>query len=77
MVNETISKNESKRENRWTKSIAVGSKPFLKRLKAGMRSMATGRRIIENKDGFELRESQSSYTAILDGKKADIVAENV
>ena len=63
-VNETIRKNTTERENCWTESIAVGSKPFLKQVKASMGAMATGRRIRKGDAGTELREPCARYNAV-------------
>ncbi len=65
----------SKRENRWTESIAVGSSPFIERIKNAMGVMAKGRSVhpTEGAEGaFELREAQSAYIAIFDPDNRDI-----
>jgi putative transposase len=51
-------------ENKWTQSIAVGSKTFIEKIKAlGFR--ARGRKITGTDDTFELREGQVPYEAAI------------
>jgi putative transposase len=49
------------REKQWTKSIAVGSKSFIEKIKEALGFRARGRQIICSEDTFELREKQSSF----------------
>ena len=48
--------DNSDKENKWTQSIAVGSKTFIKKMKEALGFRATGRKIICVDDTFELRE---------------------
>ncbi len=49
------------KENKWTKSIAVGSKTFIEKMKEALGFRAKGRKIICADDTFELREVLRSY----------------
>jgi REP-associated tyrosine transposase len=49
-VNQAIGNVENKRNSQWTESIAVGSEPFLKRIKTVMGAMAKGRTIRSSQD---------------------------
>jgi putative transposase len=49
------------KENKWTQSIAVGSKTFVEKMKEALGFRATGRKIISADDTFELREEQMPY----------------
>ena len=49
------------KENKWTKSIAVGSKTFIEKMKEALGFRATGRKIICADDTFELREVLTPY----------------
>jgi len=49
------------KENRWTRSIAVGSKTFIEKIKEALGFRAQGRKIISTDDTFELREGQTPY----------------
>ena len=74
-VDEMSGGNDSRRDGRWSESIAVGSIEFAESIKSDMGSMARGRTIRGVKDGFELRESQSGYNADFDPKNCDIAPE--
>lgn len=63
---------DAKRANRWTESIAVGSSPFIERIKNTMGAMAKGRSIQSAEGAFELREAQSAYNSIFEAKNRDI-----
>ncbi|MDD4393912.1 MAG: transposase [Desulfobacterales bacterium] len=49
------------KENKWTQSIAVGSKAFIKNIKDSLGFRAKGRKIICADDAFELRETLTPY----------------
>jgi hypothetical protein len=49
------------KEDKWTQSIAVGSKSFVERIKESLGFRAACRKIIGADDTFELREGQRSY----------------
>ncbi len=54
--------NDSRnKENKWTQSIAVGSKTFIEKLKKALGYRATGRKIISVDDTFELREAITPF----------------
>ena len=71
-VQDALEKTDSKRDGRWTESIAVGSNYFIERIKTAMGAMARGRTVRSINGGFELRETQSSYNAIFDPENHDI-----
>jgi putative transposase len=49
------------KENKWTQSIAVGSKAFVEKIKESLGFRAKGRKIICADDTFELREGLKPY----------------
>ena len=53
--------NHSNRENKWTQSIAVGSKTFIEKMKKALGYKAKGRKIISADDTFELREAITPF----------------
>ena len=57
------------RESKWTQSIAVGNKQFIEKIKEQLGVRARGRKAKESKDGYQLRESQTSYGG--DGNRID------
>jgi putative transposase len=71
-VQAALEEIDAKRESRWTESIAVGSSPFIERIKKAMGAMAKGRCVQSGEDAFELRETQFAYNAIFDHENRDI-----
>jgi len=55
-VESSIETENRDKENKWTKSIAVGSKTFIEKIKTELGFRARGRKIIGADDTFELRE---------------------
>jgi putative transposase len=49
------------KENKWTQSIAVGSKTFIEKMQEALGFRAKGRKIICADDTFELREVLMPY----------------
>ena len=62
----------SKRDSRWSESIAVGSVQFAELMKTTVGATARGQTIRGAEDGFELRETQSGYNAVFDPENDDI-----
>jgi putative transposase len=64
------------RDDKWTKSIAVGGDRFIEDVKTQMGSAAIGRRRIEAGDSYQLREHPNYYGDVFEEKKSDIGPEN-
>ena len=60
-VDSEIQTTKSDKENKWTQSIAVGSKTFIETMKESLGFRAKGRKIICADDTFELREVIPPY----------------
>ncbi len=62
-VEEKLKQNDIKRDNKWTESIGVGSKSFLKMIKEKLGYRAKGRSIVEdnNPSTYQLREPRAIY----------------
>ena len=71
-VQAALEEIDAKRESRWTESIAVGSSPFIERIKNAMGAMARGRSVQPTDAAFELREEQSAYNSIFEPENRDI-----
>ena len=71
-VQAALKDSDAKRARRWTESVAVGSRPFIERIKNAMGAMAKGRFIQSTEGTFELREAQSAYNSIFDPKNHNI-----
>ena len=66
-VESAIQTGNQGRETKWTLSIAVGSKPFIEKIKQALGFKAIGRKIRGADDSFELRETMKPY-----GTKKDL-----
>ena len=62
-IEEALKKSKVVRESKWTQSIAVGDKPFLKQIKERLGIRAKGRMIHGSEDAYQLREGQTNYGA--------------
>ena len=60
-VDSAMHTDNSDKENKWTQSIAVGSKTFIEKMKAALGFRAKGRKIICADDTFELRDVLTPY----------------
>ena len=60
-VESSIKTDNRDKENKWTQSIAVGSKTFIEKMKKGLEYRARGRKIIGDDDTFELREGITPF----------------
>jgi hypothetical protein len=69
-VEEIVKNGSNQRDAKWTESIAVGEKKFVMETKARLGAKAIGRKTAENIEGYELKESQSSYDLFLPLKSA-------
>ena len=64
------------RHEGWTDSIAVGSLPFVEKVKALLGFRAKGRDVVEGTEGYQVREGSAPYDALFGVKKGDIGPEN-
>ncbi len=75
-MNESPAISNNVRDSWWTRSIAVGSKQFVERIKAGLGIKALGRKIRDVHGVYEHREGVASYITDFDLKKGDIGPES-
>ena len=75
-VNDYLGDGKSIRDEKWTKSIAVGNRGFVERIKSIMGVLAIGRKNIEVGESYQLREPSIPYGARFGAKKCDIGHEN-
>ena len=64
------------RDDKWTRSIAVGSERFIENVKSSMGTTASGRKVIEAEESFQLRETQSLYIDHFGVEKCEIDPQN-
>jgi hypothetical protein len=68
---EAVLKNGSNpHDAKWTEAIAIGDNEFVMETKAKLGAKAIGRTELENNEGYELKESQSSYNRVFDPEKS-------
>jgi hypothetical protein len=62
-IKEELTGNNNHRDSKWTESIGVGNKLFLKIIKEILGIRAGGRSIVktEDSDSYQLRENRTSY----------------
>jgi putative transposase len=75
-VEEYIGDGERARREEWTDSIAVGSVPFVEKVKMLLGFRAKGREVIEGSEEFQLREEAADYRALFEAENDDIRPEN-
>ena len=64
------------RDDKWTKSIAVGNKAYIENVKSLMGGLAIGRKRISAGEAYQLREIQRPYNVHFGGKKSEIGHKN-
>lgn len=64
------------RHEEWTRSIAVGSRAFVDRVKELLGFRAKGRKVAEGAEGYQLREPLPRYGDTFDVKNDDMGPEN-
>jgi hypothetical protein len=60
----------------WSASIAVGTKSFVEKVKDKLGVRAIGRRVVENIEGYELKEPEGSYRSRFGDKMGTLCHEN-
>ncbi len=60
-IDSAVKAENNGRQTKWTQSIAVGSKPFIEKIKKSLGFKAIGRKIRHVDDSFELREKLTPY----------------
>ncbi|ETR69695.1 MAG: hypothetical protein OMM_09380 [Candidatus Magnetoglobus multicellularis str. Araruama] len=68
--------DQNERESHWTESIATGSNAFVESIMTKLNVRASGRKIIETNDTYQIREDISTYNVLFDAKKSDIGLKN-
>ena len=75
-VDDYLENGKNTRDEKWTRSIAVGNRSFVERVKFLMGVLAIGRKSTEAEDSYQLREPAALYIAHFGVKKDDIGPEN-
>ena len=75
-VEERLGDGNNIRNEKWTKSIAVGSKRFVEDVKSALGALAKGRKPMEGGEGYQLREPSAPYGDHFGVKNEDIGVDN-
>ena len=75
-VEEYVGDGNNRREEKWTKSIAVGSKEFVESVKTLLGALARGRKVTEAAEAYQLREPSALYGGHFGVKNEGIGPEN-
>jgi len=75
-VEDYLGDGKNIRDEKWTKSIAVGSRGFVDGVKSILGALALGRKSIQAGASYQLREPSIAYAAHFGVKKGDIGPEN-
>lgn len=75
-INTSLNKVIGSREDKWTQSIAVGSKPFVVDTKRLLGLNGRGRAVRERDGSFELREPSVAYNPVLMPENMDLSTQN-
>ena len=63
-------------DNKWTKTVAVGSEKYIEKIRFLLGTMARGKKIIKAEDSCPLREPSSLYMTHFNTKNDDIEPYN-
>jgi putative transposase len=75
-VEDYLEDGSKTREEEWTRSIAVGSRPFVEKVKYLLSFRAKGRAVLEGNKGYQLREDSAQYKALFVAENDVIRVEN-
>ncbi len=75
-MEEYLGDGNNNRDDKWTKSIAVGRKGFVEYIKSALSALAKGRESKEAGDSYQLREPSAPYGVHFGVKKGDIGVDN-
>ena len=75
-LEDVLRKDVHAREEKWTQSIAVGSKFFVEKVKDKLGFKAIGRKVVNTGDVYELKESEAPYSSGFDGKMSTLRPKN-
>ena len=73
---DTYLHNGNGRDDKWTRSIAVGSKGFVNKVKKELGGLAKGRKVRAAGESYQLRETSAPYMSKLRLGKGDIAIDN-
>ena len=75
-VESCLENGENARDDKWTCSVAVGSRQFTQDMRELMGGLVSGRELSESGKSFQLREVQTPYSALFKAEKVEIGHQN-
>jgi putative transposase len=75
-ITEALNSEGSRREETWTKSLAVGSEQFVQKVKENLGGRGIGRGVVATGDAYVLRESPETYEVNFDPENRIIAPIN-
>ena len=75
-VERCLEKDSYKQDDKWSKSIAIGSRDFIENVHRLMGASAKGRQITEVGGAYQLREAESVYNSHFGTEKCETGVEN-
>jgi len=77
LVDDYLENRKNTKDEKWTRSIAVGSEGFVDKVKSTLGALALGKKSIEAGESYQLREPAVPYSARFGVKNVDIESENM
>jgi hypothetical protein len=74
-IEESVGRKEYFRDSKWTESVAVSCRAFVKTTQEKLGIKGKARKVIEKDGSYELRESTEPYKAIL-GRESVALRQN-
>ena len=74
-IDEYLGSQKIGRDDKWTRSIAVGSKGFVEKVRSILFGLVRGRKVKESGDGYQLREPSAPYRVDFEAENEDIGIE--
>lgn len=76
-VEEALKAEFVRRDEHWSKSLAVGSEDFVNRIQSALGIRARHREVVQQDGGHTLREARAYYGGHFECQKRRFLAENV
>ncbi len=76
LVEEELAAERIQRQDKWKKSIAVGSKEFVDQVQSKLVGRANGRKVQKDETGHQLREQSRTYSYLFGAQSSIINIKN-
>ncbi|MDY6951464.1 MAG: transposase, partial [Thermodesulfobacteriota bacterium] len=75
-VGEVLAGDSHVRDPKWSESIAVGSRSFVEEIMEKLGVKVIGRKVVEARDGYELKEAGAPYRSYFEGEMSVLRHKN-